>query len=50
MLYELIEEYCLPTVAEAINTFGGINVGRYLPRKIDLEAQDTYQMGLFDDL
>ena len=45
-----IDDYCVPTIAEMINRLGGISEGRYLPRKIDLEAQDSYQMGLFDDL
>jgi very-short-patch-repair endonuclease len=49
-IQERIEHYCVPTVAEAINKLGGIDEGRYLPRKIYLDSEGKYQIGLFDDL
>jgi very-short-patch-repair endonuclease len=49
-IQERTSEYCIPTIVESINKLGGIDEGRYLPRKIDLESDDTYQMGLFDGL
>jgi len=46
---ERAEEYCVQTVAETINGLGGVDEGKYLPRRIDLKADGSYQMGLFDD-
>ncbi len=44
-------EYCLPTVAKNINKFGGIDEGKIIPRKIDLNAPSgSRQLGLFDNL
>jgi very-short-patch-repair endonuclease len=46
---ERVKEYCIPTVAESINKLGGISEDHYIPRKINLDEQGIYQMGLFDD-
>ncbi len=46
---EQTETYCIHTVTETINNLGGLDEGKLVPRKIDLEANDSYQMGLFDD-
>jgi very-short-patch-repair endonuclease len=46
---ESIADYCMPNIAETINRLGGISEDRYMPRKIDLEADGTYQIGLYDD-
>jgi len=42
------ESYCIPNVTETINNLGGIEEGKLLPRKIDLDADSAYQLGLFD--
>jgi very-short-patch-repair endonuclease len=47
---EQIESYCLPTIAENINKLGGVEEGKILPRKINLEDTGTYQLSLFDDM
>ena len=49
-IQDRIEQYCVPNVAEAINELGGIDEGRYLPRKINLDSEGKYQLGLFDEL
>ncbi len=46
---ERLADYCMPYIAEKINRLGGISEDRYVPRKIDLEADGTYQIGLYDD-
>lgn len=46
---ERMEEYCIPTVATAINNLGGIYQGNRLPRKILLQKDETpFQPSLFD--
>jgi len=45
---ERTADYCIPTIVKSINQLGGIDSGGYLPSKINLEADDTYQLGLFD--
>ena len=49
---EQMVEYCIPKIAETIKTLGGAEeVGKFMPRKIDLNAPDgAYQLGLFDNL
>ena len=42
-------EYCVRTVTDTINNLGGIEDGKYMPRKIDLKADGSYQIGLFDN-
>ncbi len=49
-IQDRIEQYCVPKVAEAINKLGGIDEGRYLPRKINLDSEGKYQLGLLDEL
>ncbi len=48
-IQEQAETYCVPKVTKAINNLGGIDYGKYVPRKIDLKADGSYQLGLFDD-
>ena len=43
------ETYCVPKVTKALNNLGGIDDGRYVPRKIDMKADGSYQLGFFDD-
>jgi len=48
---EEMEGYCLPTVVENINRLGGVEEGRVVPRRIDLDAPGGLQQwGLFDDV
>lgn len=42
-------EYCISTVTDTINHLGGVDEGKYVSRKIDLEAGGSYQLGLFDE-
>ncbi|UCC64296.1 MAG: DUF559 domain-containing protein, partial [Anaerolineae bacterium] len=47
---EEMEEYGLRTVVENINRLGGVEEGRLVPRRIDLDAPGgLQQLGLFDD-
>jgi very-short-patch-repair endonuclease len=48
-IQEQAASYCVPTVAENINKFGGIDEGKIIPRKINLEG-GSYQPSLFDGL
>jgi len=48
---ERMGEYCLPTIVENINDLGGVDEGRRVPRRINLDAPDgAHQLGLFDDI
>jgi very-short-patch-repair endonuclease len=43
-------EYCIPKIVKTINNLGGLEEGRYMPRKIDPHAPTgIYQPSLFDD-
>lgn len=42
-------EYCVRSVIETINNLGGVDEGKYLPRRIDLRSNHSYQLGLFDE-
>jgi very-short-patch-repair endonuclease len=47
---EQMAEYCIPEIAETINSLGGLDEG-VVPRKIDLHAPGEFrQLGLFDNL
>ena len=47
---EEMAEYCLPTSIENIDRLGGVDEGRLVPRRINLNALDgAHQLGLFDD-
>ena len=47
---EKMAEYCLPTIVENISKLGGVDEGRLVPRRINLDAPGgAYQLGLFDD-
>ena len=48
-IQEQAEEYCIRTVTKTVNSLGGVDEGRYVPRRIDLRANGSYQLGLFDD-
>jgi len=48
---EKMAEYCLPTIVENINRLDGVDEGRRVARRINLDAPDgAYQLGLFDDI
>jgi hypothetical protein len=48
---EQMAEYCLPTIVENVNRLEGVEVGGWMPRRIDLDPPDGLQrLGLFDDL
>jgi len=48
-IQEKTETYCIRTISETINNLGGIDEGKLVPRKIDVDADSSYQMGLFDN-
>ena len=48
-IQEGAETYCIRTISETINYLGGVDEGKLVPRKIDVDADDSYQMSLFDD-
>jgi hypothetical protein len=49
-IQEEMQQYCIPTIVENINNFGGPDEGRVIPRRIDPNASPgTYQLSLFDD-
>ena len=43
-------EYCIRTVTDTVNNLGGVDEGRFMPRKIDLKADGSSQLGLFNDI
>jgi very-short-patch-repair endonuclease len=46
---EQMAEYCIPTIVENVNRLGGLEEGRTVPRKIDLNAPSGWQqMTLLD--
>jgi hypothetical protein len=45
---EKLASYCVPTIVENINKLGGIEEGKIVPRKIDLNG--LIQPGLFDEI
>ena len=45
---EQATEYCVRTVADTINQLGGVDDMAYMPRRIDLDAEGSYQLGLFN--
>jgi very-short-patch-repair endonuclease len=48
---EEMSEYCIPTIADTVNSLGGVDDGGLISRKIDLDAPDgAYQMRLFDNV
>lgn len=48
-IQEQAADYCVTTVAETINKLGGVDEGKVIPRKINLDSS-TYQPSLFDGL
>jgi very-short-patch-repair endonuclease len=50
-IHHEMDEYCLPTIVENINRLDGLDEGRLIPRRIDLDAPGgLQQLGLFNDL
>ncbi len=48
-IQEQAAEYCVSTVVKNINKFGGVDDGKAVPRKIDLNIPPgSYQPSLFD--
>ena len=45
---EQLSDYCVPTIAETVNTLGGVDEGNILPRRAISKPGDSYQMGLFE--
>lgn len=44
-------EYCIPTIADTVNSLGGMDEGGVIPRRIDLDTREgLHQSGLFDGL
>lgn len=46
-IQEQAADYCVSAVASLVNKYGGIDEGRIIPRKINLDG-DSYQPSLFD--
>jgi very-short-patch-repair endonuclease len=49
-IQEQIQDYCVPMIKKNVDKLGGPETGRLIPRKIDPDNEDTYQLSLFDDL
>jgi very-short-patch-repair endonuclease len=49
-IQEEMEQYCLPIIAANINNFGGVEEGKIMPKKVELNDTGTYQLSLFDDI
>ena len=49
-IQEQIQDYCVPLIKKNVDKLGGAETGLLIPRKIDPENEDTYQLSLFDDL
>ena len=48
-IQEQAASYCVETVVENINNLGGVDEGKIIPRKINLD-RGSYQPSLFDGL
>lgn len=48
-IQEQAADYCISTVTETINRLGGVDEGKIIPRKINLDSS-SYQPSLFDGL
>jgi copper chaperone CopZ len=46
---EQAASYCIETVSKNINKLGGVDEGKVIPRKINLDS-GSYQPSLFDSL
>ena len=42
-IQEEMAEYCLPTIVENINRLGGVDEGRLVPRRINLDGPGGWQ-------
>ena len=48
---EQMADYCVPTILDNINRLGGLDDGRHVPRRFDLDTlDDIAQLSLFDDI
>jgi very-short-patch-repair endonuclease len=45
---EQLSEYCVPKIADTVNELGGIDEGKFLPRRAIGKPGESYQMGLFE--
>jgi len=48
-IMEQMSNYTIPTVIKTINHLGGLEEGGVIPRKVDVDPDRPYQLGLFDD-
>jgi very-short-patch-repair endonuclease len=48
-IQEEMESYCIHKIVETINNQGGVEESKLVPRKIDLNVDGGYQLGLFDE-
>ena len=48
-IMEELDSYSLPRIRDVINQLGGINEGKVIPRRIDLNRLTLRQRGLFDE-
>ncbi len=49
-IQEETEEYCMATIVQNIHNLGGLDDERVVPRRLDIEDGQPYQLSLFDDL
>jgi very-short-patch-repair endonuclease len=49
-IQEQIQEYCVGMIVDNVEKLGGPETGRLIPRKIDPDNEEIYQLSLFDDL
>jgi len=50
-IQENLDDYCIPKIVENINSLGGLDEGKVIPRKINLDSTgQPKQLTLFDDL
>jgi len=49
-IQEQIQDYCVGMIVDNVEKLGGPETGRLIPRKIDPDNEDIYQLSLFDDL
>ena len=49
-IQEQIQDYCVGMIVDNVEKLGGPEAGRLIPRKIDPDNADIYQLSLYDDL
>jgi very-short-patch-repair endonuclease len=45
---EQLSKYCMPTIIENINRFGGLNGSRMIPRRVVVDHEAGIQLSIFD--